>query len=516
MKDFLLKRKRVFVILAPAFLGALYLILCLANIRQSVWFDESFSSYLTRFNFGEIWNLTAADVHPPLYYFTLKIWAHFFGHTDFAMRTLSAIFGALAILFAFLWLKYKYGLRAAIVAGFLLSISPIFVRYGQEMRMYTMIVMIVFAATYVLQLAIDNRHKCWWVLYGILLTLGMWTHYFAIFAWFAHLVYIFVSFGKDFWKKKLWMPYVLAILLYLPWIPNLFLQTKIVEQNGLWIPPVSLTTIADYFSESLYYMTAAEVKNWLLVLAILTVAIILFLAIRYRKKMIMLRSIALVPVILLTLISLPPLGSMFVPRYIIYAMISVSIISGVGLVMFVTELREKGSKSKKVRPFLRPELVGGALMIILSASSIVGLASVYAKGNYNIYTNIKSASKDLYDAVIGLDGGQNLPIVSNSAWLYYDLAAYTSEEHPVLFINEQTEYKYGSMEPLRQSYFGRIDDLDKWLGEHDSFWYVGSAPEDSANSILEFPRDGWRATEIISKQFNEHSDEYQILKLERE
>ena len=195
MKEFLIKRKRVFLILTPAFLGVLYMALCIFNLRQSIWFDESFSSYLTRFDFGKIWSLTAADVHPPLYYFLLKIWAHAFGHVDFAMRMMSTVFGAVAILFAFLWLKYKYGLKAAMVASFLLSISPVFVRYGQEMRMYTMVLAIVFAATYFLQLAIDNGKKIWWIIYAVLVAAGMWTHYFAAFAWCAHLVYLLITYG---------------------------------------------------------------------------------------------------------------------------------------------------------------------------------------------------------------------------------------------------------------------------------------------------------------------------------
>ena len=156
-------------------------------------------------------------------------------------------------------------------------------------------------------------------------------------------------------------------------------------------------------------------------------------------------------------------------------------------------------------------------MLIFAGSSVVGLTAVYTKGNYNMYTNTKSASKELYQTIVDFDNGRNLPIISESVWLYYDLAAYTSEEHPILFINEKVDYRYGSLEPLRQSYFGRIDDLDKWLEKHDSFWYVGSAPENTEdNSFLEFPRDGWRVTEIMNEQFNEHSDTYQILKLERE
>ena len=516
MKEFLIKRKRVFLILTPAFLGVLYMALCIFNLRQSIWFDESFSSYLTRFDFGKIWSLTAADVHPPLYYFLLKIWAHAFGHVDFAMRMMSTVFGAVAILFAFLWLKYKYGLKAAMVASFLLSISPVFVRYGQEMRMYTMVLAIVFAATYFLQLAIDNGKKIWWIIYAVLVAAGMWTHYFAAFAWCAHLVYLLITYGvKGFFRHKIWAPYLLAVVLFLPWIPSLVAQVGNVESNGFWIGPVSVSVMANYFAEGLFYMKAEEIQNWLLVLATATVIVVLFLAVRYRKTFNMLLSLALVPLALLVLLSLPPLNPVFIPRYIMYAMLAIPLIAGVGLVMLINELSMK--KRKKLHLLQNSTLIGFSFMAILVSSSIVGIATVYAKGNYNIYTDTKSASKDLYNAIIDLDNGEGLPTIVNSAWLYYDLSAYTSEENPILFINEQTDYRYGSMEPLKQSYFGRIDNLDKWLEEHESFWYVGAAPEEgSEEPYLVFPRDGWRVAEVSSMKFNNYSDEYQILKITRD
>ena len=259
-------------------------------------------------------------------------------------------------------------------------------------------------------------------------------------------------------------------------------------------------------------MKSDEIQNWLVVLATVAVIAILFLAVRYRKNMTMLLALALVPLALLVLLSLPPLNPVFIPRYIMYAMLAIPLIAGVRLTMLTNELAAK--KRKKESILQKPAVVGSAMMIILGASSIVGVATVYAKGNYNMYTNVKSASKDLYNAIIDLDNERKLPIISNSAWLYYDLAAYTSEEHPILFINEQTNYKYGSMEPLKQSYFGRIDNLDKWLEKNDTFWYVGAAPkEDSDEDYLVFPREGWRVAEVSTMKFNEYSDEYQILKI---
>lgn len=511
MKKYLQSRKRILCIVAPAIIGLIYLVLCFANINQSIWFDESYSSYITRFDYGQMLEFTAADVHPPLYYIFLKTWAHFFGHTDFAMRAMSAIFGAIAIVFVFLWLKYKYGASAAILGSFMMSIAPIFVRYGQEMRMYTLVMAIVFAATYFLQLAVDNGKKVWWVIYAFLLVVGMYTHYFVAFAWVAHLVYLIKIYGKKIFQKHIILTYVSAVILYIPWLPSLISQTKTVE-NGFWISDASAEGLTGYFTETLLYDRPGNISNWLLVLFIVAIITIIVLAIRYRKKLSMLFILSFVPLVILILLSMPPLKSMFVSRYIMYSMVSIAILEAVLVVLFAREKFAEKSK-KKIAFYRRPVVQVAVVVAVLIATSICGLRSVYAYGNYNFVTCNKATAKELYENIVALDGGENLSIISADPWLYYDLAAYTSYHHDVNFIDETTDYLYGSLKPLEQSYFGKIDDLDQFLGDREAIWYVGVEPEEG---YLEFPREDWHVVTSASMQFDDRGNRYQILKLERE
>ena len=512
MKKFFQERKRIICILAPAVIGLVYLLLCFLNMRQSIWFDESYSAYLMRFDFGKIWEFTSLDVHPPLYYFLLKVWAHLFGHEVATLRVMSALIGALAILFIYLWVKYKYGAVAAIVSSFMVAISPIFVRYGQEMRMYTLVMLIIFAATYVLQLAVDNKKKRWWIIYAILVAAGMWTHYFCAFAWVAHLVYLAIIYKKKLFQKKIVLTYILAVALFIPWMPSLWAQTKSVQQS-FWIGDTSVESLASYATETLVYNRASETKGWLLVLFLVASIVIVSLLIRYRKKLSMLITLAVVPIIVLVLLSMPPLEPMFVSRYVLYSMVAIYIIEGITLVLY-TRKKLNAKKPKKLHWYKRPTVAIACVAIIMLGTTICGLVSVYSYGNYNFVTYKKSTSKDLLDNVITLDNYENLPIISQDSWLYYDLSAYTSAEHPVLFIDEITEYEYGSQIPLQQSYFGKISDLDKFLESHDAIWFVGIQPEDRED--LEFPREGWRVSMRSNLQFDDRSDAYQILKLEKE
>ena len=510
--DFVRARKRIICILAPVVFGLIFMVLCMMQLRQSIWFDESYSAYLTHYDYPKVWELTAQDVHPPLYYFALKTWAHFFGHTDFAMRMLSVVCGAVAILFAYLWLRYKYGATAAITATALLSISPVFIRYGQEMRMYTMVLAIVFAATYVLQLAIDNGKKRWWVLYALLLAAGMWTHYFCALAWIAHLIYLITIYHKKIFQKKIILTYVGAVALYIPWLPSLISQTSSV-QAGFWISEMTAKKLADYWTEALVYKTTGGLKNWLLILVVIATVYIVVFAIKYRAKMKMLTTLMLVPVLLLILLSMPPLSPMFIPRYILFAIVAIALVAGVALVYYAREPQTKRFSSKRNK---RRVISAIAATIALFSTSIFGLISVYETGNYNFSTSTKSASKELYETIVALDGDKNLAIICADEWLYYDMSFYTTKEHSVYFMNETTDYKYGSLYPLRDTYFGRIDDLDKFIGKRDSFWYITTISEKTNKPAKKFPREEWTIQEYSTTKFNDYSDTYAIVKMVKE
>ena len=108
----------------------------LSNIsRWSIWFDEAFSEHITRHSFFDILRYTAADVHPPLYYWALKLWRMVFGNSELALRSLSLFFLFLTGVAVYIFVKAYFSRRAAIYSLLLLTISPLLFRYGIEARM---------------------------------------------------------------------------------------------------------------------------------------------------------------------------------------------------------------------------------------------------------------------------------------------------------------------------------------------------------------------------------------------
>ena len=218
-------RKTIDVIKAHPKLDILVLVLGLAVFltitiinapRASIWFDEAFSAYISQFSFWDIARYTASDVHPPFYYWLLKLWTMPFGTTDFAYRSLSIVFGVGVISTAFFLTRKLFGRKISWVALLFLILSPMVIRFSDEARMYTLAALIVMTATYVLIKANETKNRKLWILYGVLVSLGMWTHYFTALAWIAHLVWHGTQVyrkgmgRKAFWKKLFSKEWVIA------------------------------------------------------------------------------------------------------------------------------------------------------------------------------------------------------------------------------------------------------------------------------------------------------------------
>ncbi len=115
---------------------------------QSLWNDEGTSVALAQLSLEAITNGAARDIHPPLYYYLLHFWMPFVGQSEFAVRFLSVIAGALTIAFTFRIAYVFFDEEVAIFAAYLSAFSPFQVYYSQEARMYIWVTL--FAAISVL------------------------------------------------------------------------------------------------------------------------------------------------------------------------------------------------------------------------------------------------------------------------------------------------------------------------------------------------------------------------------
>lgn len=466
--------------------------------RASIWFDEAFSAYIAQFSFWDIARYTASDVHPPFYYWVLKVWSSIFGTTEVAYRSLSIVFGAGAITTAFFLARKFFGRKVAWLSLLFLILSPMLIRYSDEARMYTLATLLVLAATYTMVKARESKQRRWWVLYGVLVSLGMWTHYFTALVWIAHWVWHGVSVWKkggklkallkQLFSKEWLLAYGIAVGLYLPWLPFMFLQLGIVQGGGFWIGPVTINTPANYFTNIFYYLEREQVHAWLAFFLIVALTLIVVLLPRtYRalsgiqkKWFLLIASIAWVPPVLLFIASLPPLRPSFVERYLIP--------TTVVFVLFMAVVFVAGTRRWK--PILR-----AVPIVLVSGMMIFGITNVYTYGNFNKTTSYHIFTRQVIQQVHErAQPGQ--PIVAQSPWIFYEAIPYATEDHPIYFIGATAEDNIGSLLMLQDNDAHKIKDIDAFMKEHPVIWYIG---QNSQGAIPPY-KDGWTELRTVQVQ----------------
>lgn len=474
-----------------------FVVIALGNITNAaIWFDEAFSSYLIQFNYIDIALFTATDVHPPLYYWVLKTWTEVFGAGEFGLRSLSVFFAAATILTTFFLTRRLFGRKVALVSLVFLVLSPMIIRYSDEARMYTMAAFIAVSATYALVQAIDVKKKRWWVVYGVLVSLGMWTHYFTALIWLAHWAWrawttyskgaTFKTWWKKFFSKEWVLAYGVAVGLFLPWLYFMVKQLGVVQAAGFWIGPVSVNTPTNYLTNVFYYLEHDEVQSWLAI-AVLAIVILLIVLLPKAYKSLtkpeksnfmLIASIAWVPPILLFLASLPPLRSSFVERYLIPAIIAFSVFMAIILVV----------GTKKWRPLFR------ALPILLIAGMMVfGITNVYKYGNYNKNTDSHIVTRELIEKINDTaEPGE--PIIADTPWNFYEAIPYATDAHPIYFIDANNEYIYGSLDMLKSSDMHKIKDIDAFAQQYPVVWYLGV--KDSGD--IPAYKDTWKKQQTVT------------------
>ena len=442
--------KKLKTLLIPVVLSVLFVALAMVQMNLSIWHDEAYSAYLIRGNFADIWNLTAIDVHPPLFYFCLKVWSMMFGNSEIALRTMSVMFGVVAIFAAFYLLKKLFNTKTASIATFVMTLSPLFIRYAEEARMYTMVLAIALISTLVLVTAISRDKKgkwnFWWLLYGVMLAAGMMTHYFMALVFVAQLAYLIYHYRAKIWRLDLILGYVVAILLFVPWLPKCLVQITNV-QGGFWIPELTVATGFNFLIEGLVYLPDATwIKNWEAFLVLMALVGLVYLTVKFVKTMkredkssrdgvMLLVFMAVVPPLMLMTLSLPPLKPMFETRYLITSMTIMWLIFGVMLAK--TKLTKKGL---------------AAAILAIATAVITGMVCVYMRWANSdmkvLLADIKTRSDDTV-------------VVAGTERVYLDAIFYEGEDLKVYGVSEYYHSDNGAFAPMKQYRYKIVDTISE-------------------------------------------------------
>lgn len=265
--------------------------------NEDLWVDEIFSINV----FNNSSNIIR-DTNPPLYYFILYYWSRLFGYGEFITRFPSVIAGVISTYVIYRLGKILFNKEVGILSAFILSISLFHIRYSQEARAYSFIVLFVLLSNYYLVKILKenkeskgekyinkidrnaeekyinkiDRNAIGYIVFTVA---TLYTHYYGIFYIIFQNLYYLLVYRKDKRNNiKLWIILQGTILLlFIPWIPFMIRQ---MAAKGL---PYVVAPTLDRLYRTFGEFTGSDISLYLFIVIVIT-GLILYKKNKKNKK----------------------------------------------------------------------------------------------------------------------------------------------------------------------------------------------------------------------------------------
>jgi mannosyltransferase len=328
--------------------------------EKNLWLDEATSwQFATRFlqRLPEV-----PDVNMTLYYWLLAIWQQLVPDTEAGIRSLSVVFAVVTVPFVYLLARRAFNRYAAAIAVLIFALDVFVIRYAQEARGYSLLILLVVLSTYLFLRAWERGGVVGWVVYGIVAGLGLYVHFFAGLVVAAHAIILVGSERLSAFRPSRLIAAGIVVLLASP------LLYAISTRGGCqiaWIDPPSMTRFVaetrEIGGQASVYLTMAYIG-----LSFLAAGIALTRGdARRRRNVILLLLWAVVPVGGALLMSV--VQPVFMLRYIVVSLPPLIILSALAVTT------------------VRPRILGAAMLAGIVALTSVGMASWYTRPSEELW-----------------------------------------------------------------------------------------------------------------------------------
>lgn len=184
-------------------------------------------------------SLRDAGMHPPFYYIVLRYFLKYIGNDAFYLRLFSIILSLFSIVCIYLLGKTVCNDRVGVLSALILAISSYGIKYGAMVRPYPLAMLLsIVATTLVYQLCKDEKFafiNLKTIIYMLTILIGLYTIYHFVFVVILHLVMVVAHNIRN--KKVLFRVvflYGFVTVCYLPWLPFLLSQMKIIKAGSFY------------------------------------------------------------------------------------------------------------------------------------------------------------------------------------------------------------------------------------------------------------------------------------------
>jgi mannosyltransferase len=399
-----------------AVLGSLFL------GTHSLFLDESVSATLATtpwHNFTTV--VTHREANMALYYLLLRGWV-VFGHSEIALRSLSVLLAVGALWVVILLARDLFGRRVALVAGLLLAVDPLFVQFAQDVRGYSLALLLVSASCFFFVRGIrqaDPPPRLCWTAYTIVTALAAYSNFWAALVPVGQALSLaFLPPGRIPWRRVLASAAALVVLL----VP-LGLLIESTDSAGVnWAAGSSAGRLFTHIRSSVPH---AVLDLVVLVAAVAVVAVVVLARRRPEVGRVFARQwplcftacwllVPVAAVVMLSLVDRP----LLVVRYLMVSLPPAIVLVAVG-VERVSTLGWRGARA-----------MATALLVVLVGLSALGVAQWYSLGGPQDFRSpvaYLASRVQPGDGVLIFAPYERIPV----EWYMADRPATERELHPV-------------------------------------------------------------------------------------
>lgn len=249
--------------------------------NNNIWFDEAYTLSLIQHNYSEIIEILKTDMHPPLYFISLKIFCGIFGYSVTVTKIFSVLGYIATLLLGCTVVKKHFGTYTSIVYMLTIGAIPMSLYFSVQQRSYQWCIFFVALCFIEALLFIENgkAHHC--VLFFVAALLAAYNHIYALLA--VGIMFAFVNIYVFIKNRKLLNAVIISDIFivagYSPWIFPLLNQTKSAS-SGFWltgVEPLSIIVFASGIIISAIILAKKVNRKLPVIFAIISVLSIQFI-----------------------------------------------------------------------------------------------------------------------------------------------------------------------------------------------------------------------------------------------
>ena len=360
---------------------ALAFVLRVAGLTaQGLWRDEVDAIRFASQAPGELLRAFATPgYNGPLYYVLLRPWLRVAGESEFSLRFFSLFFGLLSVPLVYRLARRLFPPKPwlALVAALLATVSPYLVWYGQEGKMYALVVALVLLSMDRYLAALEEGGWQRWLAYVLVTSLAFYVHLIAALVVPVQAICFFLIARRV--RATRWKPWLASMAaLTLPYLPLLAWQLPLLlqpAQTGYRFVPLPEMLYSLLLSYSLGVVWSGTPWILALLLGLLLAAGLLSKGARLSPaRLAMLACWLFLPILLFFLLTL--IRPLYTARYLIFVLPAYFLLLAAGVVVLIS----------------RSRLLGGLALLALVAISGWGL---WTQASTPLKTDFRAATQYL-------------------------------------------------------------------------------------------------------------------------